>query len=317
MQNEELSILFPVGNIEKEIPAILGFEKDQTKDVSAEFIIVDMGSTDRTVLCAVQAIKELGLSGFVIQNGRSNVPAALNTAIRKAGGKYLAFLFARRLYGGFFRQYLDAADRSGADFVYGCRVNEEIRAAERRSVSSVVHQPDGGALLLRMLEKGTVPDIASVMVRREFLGEQRLFFDDCCEFGYAEEFILRCLLCSGTATQAPAIPVRNRALELNRNKQKPVGKAVFERVSAMLRVLETAKNRYGDNAGLLRTLQKDQLPAVVMGAVGVALREGTNYRDIKAYLNETGYDRLLTTDRRTNPDLRRRILLWKIMPRFY
>ena len=317
VRTSKLSILFPVWNLEKEIPGILRFEAEQARGVGAEFIIVDMGSEDRTVLEAVQTVKELGVPGFVIQNGRSQVPVALNTALRKAGGEYLTFLFARRLYRGFLKEYLDAAHRSGADFVYGCTAKEEIPAAERRSVSSVVRQPDGGALVRKMLSRGAVPDIADILVRREFLREQDLSFAEECAFGYAEEFVLRCLLCAGTAVQAPVLPERGGACELKRGRQGAAGKAVFQRVGAMLRVLETAKSRCGNDAELLRLLQREQIPAAVMDAVDAALREGTGYREIRAYLSGRGYDRLLAVDRRTSAALRHRILLWKIAPWMY
>ncbi len=313
----EVSILFPVRDIEEKIPEILRFEAEQAKEIGAEVVVVDMGSTDRTVLRAVQAIKELGLPGFVVQNGRSQVPAALNTAVRRAGGEYLTFLFARRVYGGFLKPYLDAARRAGADFVYGCKEKEEIPAAGRRAVSSVVRRPDGGTLVRGMLAGGAVPDIAAVLVRREFLAAQELFLAEDCAFGYAEEFILRCLLCAGAAVQAPVVPERHRACEMRRGKQSPVGKAVFQRVPAMLRVLETAKSRCGGDAELLRLLQRERLPAAVMSAVNVALREGADYRKVKEYLSETGFDRLLTVDRRTNAALRRRVRLWKTLPRLY
>ena len=109
MQAPELSLILPVRDIEIELPGILRSIKEQVGAATAEWIIVDMGSDDQTVLRAVQYIKEERLQGFVIQNGKGSVSAALNTGMQKAAGEYLSFVFARRLYGGYLSSYLEAA----------------------------------------------------------------------------------------------------------------------------------------------------------------------------------------------------------------
>ena len=90
MQAPELSLILPVRDIEIELPGILRSIKEQVGAAAAEWIIVDMGSEDQTVLRAVQYIKEERLQGFVIQNGKGSVSAALNTGMQKAAGEYLS-----------------------------------------------------------------------------------------------------------------------------------------------------------------------------------------------------------------------------------
>ena len=119
MQAPELSLILPVRDIEIELPGILRSIKEQIGAAAAEWIIVDMGSDDQTVLRAVQYIKEERLQGFVIQNGKGSVSAALNTGMQKAAGEYLSFVFARRLYGGYLSSYLEAARAAQADLVFG------------------------------------------------------------------------------------------------------------------------------------------------------------------------------------------------------
>jgi glycosyltransferase involved in cell wall biosynthesis len=317
LQASELSILIPAQNIEKEIPHILAYAAKQTKDLDAEFIIVDMGSSDKTVLAAVLQIKELGLHGFVIQNGVSNVPAALNTALQKAGGKYLTFLFARRLYSGFLPGYLDSAKRFGADLVFGCFTKEELRTAERRAISTAIRRPDGARFAKDLLRRKRKADLAAVLVRREFLMAKQISFDENCAFGYAEEFLLSCMLYAGTVIQAPVLLQRDEACELKRGKSGPVGFKVFRRVEAMLRVLETAQTVNGGDDELLRLLGKDIIPLAVMGCIDIVLREGVNHRTVRVFLNTSGYDKLLVVDRKSDPDLKRRILLWKVAPWLY
>lgn len=317
MQSSELSVLIPTRNVEKEIPRILEFAAGQTQELDAEFVIVDMGSTDKTVLEAVLQIKKLGLRGFVIQNGVSNVPTALNTALQKAGGRYLTFLFARRLYGGVFPGYLDSANRFGADLVFGCATKEERRTAERRSISTAIRRPDGTQYMKDCLRRRKKADLAAVLVRREFLMAKQISFDENCAFGYAEEFLFRCMLCAGSVVQAPVLLQRVEETELKRGKAGAVGFRVFTRVEAALRVLEAARSVCANDAELLRLLEKDVLPFTVMGCVDVALREGVNYRAVKMFLATSGYDRFLSPDRKSDPELRRRVFFWKTAPWLY
>lgn len=311
MQVSELSILIPAKNIENEIPQILSFAAKQTKGMNVEFVIVDMGSTDKTVLQAVMLMKELSLHGFVIQNGDSTVSTALNTAVQKAGSEYLSFLFARRLYNGFLQEYLDTAKHTKADIVFGCFSKDEMRAAERRTISSAIRQPDGGHFVKDILRRKIKADIAAVTIRREFLISKQINFVDNCAFGYAEEFILRCMLCASTVVQAPVLLQRDETYELKRGKLSPAGLRIFQRVEAALRILNTAKSSYGNDAELLRLLEKDIIPLTIMNAIDTMLHEGGSHRAIKSFLNVSGYDRLLTSDRKTEPALKRRILLWK------
>lgn len=317
MQVSELSILIPAKNIENEITQILSFAAKQAEGLNVEFIIVDMGSGDKTVLQAVTLMKDLSLHGFVIQNGSSSVAAALNTAVQKAGSEYLSFLFARRLYVNFLPQYLEVARRSNADLVFGCTTKEEARVAERRAISSAIRQPDGSRFVKDALRRKINADIACVIVRRQFLMAKQICFEDNCIFGYAEEFILRCMLAADSVVQAPVLLRRDETYELKRGKQNPAGLKIFQKVEAALRVLDAAKSNYGSDPELLRLLEKEIIPSTVINAINVMLLEGNSTHMIKSYMDVSGYDRLLSTDRRTDPALRRRIFLWKTTPWLY
>lgn len=316
MQPSGISVLIPTQNIEKEIARIIAFAAKQTEKLDAEFVIVDMGSTDKTVLEAVLQIKKLGLRGFVIQNGTSNVPTALNTAVQKAGGKYLTFLFARRLYRGFLAPFLEAAERFDADLVFGCSTKEELRTAERRAISTAIRRPDGIKYVKDFLQFRKKADLGAALVRREFLISKQIAFDENCAFGYAEEFLYKSMLYAGAIVQAPVMLQREEAIELKRGKSGTIGLSVFSRVEAALHVLETAQLSSSDGE-LLRLLQKEAIPRTVMSCTDVVLREGASYRTVRLFQNTSGYDKLLVTDRKSDPGLKRRIFLWKTVPWLY
>ncbi len=317
MQAAELSIVLPVKNIEKEIVGILRFVVEQAAGTECELIVIDMGSRDRTVLQAVRLIKELGIHGFVVQNGDSTVPAALNTGIQKAGGRYLTFVFARRLYEDFLVPGLETARRTNADFLFGCRDADEVRVAERRTLSSAIRRRGGDQYLKDAWLRGASIDISAVLIRRGFLLDRQIEFEESCRYGYAGEFLSRCLLLAEAAVQAPVLLRRNGALELRRGKQAQAGTAIFQRVEAVQRVADLARTACAGDAELLRLLERVRLPLAVMEAVDVLLREGNAPRAVRDLLRTYGYDRFLVADRRMDPKLRRRILLWRFSPGLY
>lgn len=317
MQATELSIIIPVRNIEREISGILSSAAAQVAGREAEFIVTDMGSEDRTVLEAVQFIKEHQLRGFVIQNGNTPVAAALNTGIQKAGGDYLTFLFARRLYLDYLESYWETAARFSADLVFGCSGEEELHSAERRMISKAIRQDTGADCIKKMIRGGLRVDIAAILVRRKFLFDQEIRFSDGCRYGYAEEFVMRCLLSDPAAAQAAVLLRRDAAHELRRGKQAPVGRHIFQRVDAMLRILDLIRLSDARDAELAALFEQEKLPQSVLECVDILLKEGTGPAAVHRSLRAAGYDKLLQSGRRADRSLRRRVFLWKTFPWLY
>jgi len=317
MQLTELSIIIPVRNIEQQISGILRSVAAQANGVEVELIVVDMGSADQTVLEAVQLIKELKLRGFVIQNGDSTVAAALNTGIQKAGGNYITFIFARRLYRDFIQGYLDTAARTSADFVFGCVSEEESRASERRLVSKTVRQGTGSQYIKSILKDNIHIDISAILLRRKFIVGKQIHFFDACSHGYAEEFVFRCLLSADVIAQSPVIIKRDNVYELKHGKQKPVGKNIFQHTDAMLRIADIIKTSHRDDTELIQLFEREKLPLTVMDGVDVLLKEGMGYSSIRGYLRVSGYNKFLITGKQTDLALRRRITVWHTIPWMY
>ncbi len=217
----------------------------------------------------------------------------------------------------FFRLIWKSADRFDADIVLGCLTKEELRTAERRAISTAIHRPDGTKYVKDFLHHGKKADLAAVLIRREFLMAKQIAFDENCAFGYAEEFLFGCMLYAGAIVQAPVMLQREETIELKRGKSGTVGLRVFSRVEAALRLLETAQSVSSSDGELLRLLQKEAIPRAIMNCTDVVLREGVNYRAIRLFQNTSGYDKLLVTDRKSDRELKRRVLFWKTVPWLY
>lgn len=316
MQGMDLSIIIPVRNIEQQISGILRSVASQAADLEVEFIVVDMGSTDQTVLESVQLIKELKLRGFVIQNGDTTVASALNTGIQKAGGHYITFIFARRLYRDFIRGYLETAVRTSADFIFGSVSEEESRACERRLISKSIHRETGAQYIKGILKGNIHIDISAIMLRRKFIVGKQIRFFDSCSYGYSEEFVFRCLLSAEVIVQAPTIIKRDAVYELKRGKQKPAGNGIFQRTDAMLRILDSIKTG-GQDAELIQLFEQEKLPLAIMNGIDILLGEGVGYDAIRGYLKASGYNKFLITGKQTDSALKRRIFVWKTLPWMY
>ena len=308
MDSCTLSVLFPVRNIEQEIGAILRLTAEQTQGINTEFIVADMGSTDKTVWEALRAIKELRLSGSVLQSGEGTVARALNTAMVRAAGEYVSFVFARRLYSAFLAPYCERAHMLHSDIVFGT-------AGEPFGKEGTIMP--GSVCLQGLLEEKLPVDIAAVLLRRAFLEERRLIFAENCEFGYSEEFLLRCFCTAETAVRSPVALRRDSAYELRRGPQKTVGAASFQRVEALLRVTEYVESRLPGDKKVSALLWERRIPQAVMWCVDLLLREGNGYGAVQGMLKVGGYRKYLKCGSATPFELKKRIRLWKSLPWMY
>ncbi|HIR56823.1 MAG TPA: glycosyltransferase [Candidatus Gallacutalibacter pullicola] len=318
MQALELSIILPVKDAERELPGILQFMETQTEGLEKEIIVVDMGSSDRTVWEAVQFIKGREIHGCVVQNGPGTVPAALNTGLQKAAGEYVSFIFARRLYRDFIRGYLETARRMEADLIYGSANEAEAKLASRRAINILAPKRLSGPELLKSVVKGEIQmDMSAILFRRSLLLENHISFEITNAVGYSEEFIYRCLLAAKAPAQSPTVMRRYPELEMKRGKTLNYGRDIFQYVDSMRRIETRLKACCPDQKELLDLFTHEKIPSVILYCVDVLLREGESASDIRGYLRQGGYDRLLTVNRHTSGPLYRRVQRWKLAPMLY
>lgn len=308
MDSFTLSVIFPVKNLEREVGSILRQTAEQTQSLEAEFLVVDMGSSDKTVWEALRVMKELGLVGSVIQSGEGTVARALNTALVRAGGTYLSFVFARRLYSGLLEPYCEAALPAGADIVFGT-------AGEPFGKEGAAMP--GSACLQGILEDKLTVDISAILIRRGFLEQRRISFADACEFGYAEEFLLRCFCAAECAVRVNVPLRRDTTYELRRGPQKAVGAAVFQRMEALMRAMEYIESRLPGDRRVSVLLRERRLPQALMWCVDLLLREGNGYGAVQGMIKVSGYRRFLKCGPATPFELKKRIRLWKNLPWMY
>lgn len=307
----DVSIIFPVRNIENEVAGIIRHLDLQASSFSYELIIVDMGSEDMTVVIALQVLHRMGIDGCVIQNGHVPPADALNSGLQRARGKYVTFVFARRIYQNILPEYFAAAEVSDADMVFGSASQEDARIAERLSVSKVVKKKQGPEYLASLLHEKTSIDIAALLLRRKFLADHHVWFYENCQFGYADEFLYHCLLEGQKIVQSPVIPERVPQVEMSSAKVQPVGPEIFQEIEAMLRVRDLLWCEHSEETELLDAMNFQRIPRAVMHCVDILLLEGLPKATIQKELKERSYHHLLRIGKPTASSLKKKIRLWK------
>lgn len=316
MANVDLSVIMPSKNNKDKIIDLIRHISDELKDREVEFIIIDMNSTDNSVVSVLDEIKNNNLRGCVIQSGGGNISSALNTGIYKACGEYITFVFAGRLYKNYIADYIKTAEKNNSDFVFA--VPSSNNEGNIQTIEKLKNNGGGfvcGTELLGELIKTKIYfEFTAVMIRREFLLHNHIKFYEDCNYGYLEAFIYNLLL------RQPLISYSEVKLEREPsrvNNADPVSNSgCYGRIEAMLKVYENCTLLHKSDK-LNDLFEYIKLPSVVMSIVDILKKENFSYAAIKKSLKQKGYDKLLKVSSCTPKLLRKKIILWKTVPWMY
>lgn len=316
MDKVSVSVIIPTKNVSENIGKIIKAVSKGCGELAVEYIIVDMNSSDSTAVSALKAISLNGLNGFVLQNGSSTVGSALNTGIYKAAGEYISFVFARTLYSDFIPEYYRLAQENDADFVFASsKLSEEERAAAAEAFSNI-----GGEALTEAMARSLISvELPAIMLRSDFIRANRILFSESCRRGYAEQYVYKIALSN------PKTAFSDFKLEKDTENQAPIKDTdegnkelhVLERIDAMKETAELAETRFGENKELCDLLRYGKLPEVSMSCIDALLKSGVKPSLIKAAMKVRHSDEALETSRSTPFRLKKRIFIWKRLPRLY
>ena len=317
MANVDLSIIIPSKNNNSHISELIKRISAELSELEVEFIVIDMNSTDNSVIWALEEIKKNDLRGCVIQSGSGTISSALNTGIYKSDGKYITFVYPSRLYKNYFAEYLRTADENAADFVFA--VPSQItgsEAAENNICRDGNGKVDASKLMADMIHSRVYFDFTAVMLKREYLLRNHIKFYEECSFGYVEAFIYNVLLYEPqTACADIKLEKDTDSAAVKDNAAENVN--CYERIDAMLKVYERIKLQRRDNIMLTELFEGQKLPAVVLSVVDILLKQGFSHQTIKKSLKQKGYAEYLKPNRRTSQELKRNIFRWKYLPWTY
>ena len=310
--NVDISVIIPSKNNRNQTAEIIRGISEELDGKEVEFIIIDMNSTDRTVLFTLNAIKKYHLRGCVIQSGSGNVGSALNTGIYRSNGKYVTFVYPSRLYKSYLGAYYTAAYEADADFVFSVPAD---KSGKTTLVGSGLNSIAGEELACCLINSQVHIDFGAVMIRRDYLLNHHISFFEDIPSGYSEAFIFLLMLYN------PRIAYADVTLTLDHENSTPKeapsnSNSCFDRIEGMLRVGEILKGIQG--VGKLNALFfYRKIPSVVMAAVDSLMRDGFHAAPINKTLRLKKYNRLLRISKATPPKLRHKIIMWKTAPWLY
>ncbi len=317
MANISLSVIIPSKNNKYHVSDLIKRISAELTDVEVEFIVIDMNSSDDSVIWALEEIKNNNLRGCVIQSGGSSISSALNTGIYKSDGKYITFVYPSRGYKNYLPAYLAAAEKTAAEFVLAVpsQAGAAVVPAET-GVNGDAEKMTADDLLSELIYARKFFDFTAVIIKREYLLRNHIKFYEDCHFGYVEAFIYNVLL------YQPEIACADILLEHHAENsvfKDPNSENIncYERIEAMLKVYDTLKLQRRDNLRLTELFECQKLPSVVMSVVDILKKQGFSSAAIQKSLKQKGYTRLLKISRLTAPELRRKVLMCKFFPWFY
>lgn len=311
MASIDISIIIPSKNNGGKTAEIIKKTAKEINNLSVEFIVIDMNSSDNGILETLNVIKKNDLRGFVIQSGTGPVSAALNTGIYKANGKYLSFVYPTRLYENYLGEYYQAAIQKDSDFVFASSQKESEPFLYDNPIVSAVDAA------IEIMNSRLKIDFAAVLIKREFLLNHTVKFNEDCTFGYAEAFILNLLIYDPKISCVDLVLKKDEIHSVKKEEQVQTVKNCFDRLEAMIRVYHDAERKQKEHTALLEILKYEKLPAIVLSCIHILLRNGFGASSVKKLLKAKHYDIYLTTSKKTPKRLRLKILLWKTAPAIY
>ena len=309
MANVDISVIIPSKDNKNKTAEIIRKISESTRDIEIEFIVIDMNSKDNSVLSALNEIKKRNLRGCVIQSGGSTVSSALNTGIYKSDGKYITFVFPSRLYkSDYIKDYYKTVEEKNADFVFS--------APKTEIVSAEMNNIDGSELAIGLICSLISMDFCAVMIKREYLLSNHIKFYEDCTFGYAEAFVFNALIFEPKIAYS-SVKLEREYIDLPSRNEYIQNNGCFSKIDAMLKVYETMQLNKKGSSALHNAFEYNKLPSVVMSCVDMLLKDGFPHYAIKNSLKLKEYDKLLKVSRKTPAKLRKKIIKWKLFPKFY
>ena len=187
-----VSVVVPMYNAERTIAVpLLSLARQTLPPESFELVLVDDGSTDRSVSKARKLMETVHFRWIILEGARRGVSAARNKGIEHARGDHVFFLDADdSLPPDFLATILEGIENEGADVAWIWKITNpaEFPALVKHPMAM---RRTGLACLEAYLR---IPRNAQVMVRRSFLGTSRVRYTEGLAYGEDFDFFVRLLL---------------------------------------------------------------------------------------------------------------------------
>lgn len=306
MKNKEkntlpnISVIIPVYQAEKYIAKCINSVLQQTyRDF--EIILVDDGSTDRSIDIAKTCLVKSELPFCILQQKNSGASAARNAGVKVAKGRYLIFVDADDyLKKNYLKSLLQAVtdtslDVSIANFKY---VSETDISSDSEIISNPVVIKRDELLRLFLVRKINIA-VTAILIKRNIFIKNNLWFDESVRFGEDAIFYWR-LIISQENVVYNYTPLYNYCLHPGSTTTAPTKDKIHGNVQAFIKlkmdIEQTIGREFADFVVARQFFSIIRIYSVYMTY--------DEYMDIYAYLDFEKYRKILTKF----PDIRVRIL---------
>ncbi len=289
----KLSVIVPVLNSIEFLPKLLDSILEQSEE-DTEILCVDQGSSDGTIELVREysdgtgeRVRLIEVDGDSVGNPRLSRNIALNEGIRRAKGYYLHFLNARdEIFPYTYESILYKALLHDFDVMrvkgYLCDLESgETMAMPEFTMEDVpegmyAHNFDFSLNSPRFLR---IPDESLVIIKRNFLLENNIFFDETMASGF-RIFITRIVL---TAEKFSAC--RDRVILCGMQKNASFKKASVDVLSNMLKTQDVINEEILKHPGISKDVRIKILTNEFDGVCNYLARAISNPEEKELYLS--------------------------------
>lgn len=175
MENEKISIVIPVYNVEKYLPECIDSVERQTYR-NLEILLVDDGSTDSSGrMCDDYAASDMRIT--VIHKPNGGLSDARNAGLKHVTGKYLAFIDSDDIVDNGYIEKLYCGLQAAAADIAMCRIETFIEEMppERHCPNNYTNEYHGTDMLLRSYLTGKIRPMAGGKLYRKKIYDRILF----------------------------------------------------------------------------------------------------------------------------------------------
>ena len=307
MNNIYVSVIIPVYNRESYIAECLDSVISQEFDHSYEIILIDNGSTDRSLEISRNILNNCEIpSKIIVQKNNLGVSNARNEGIKKSNGRYIVFIDDDDWIAKNHLKCLYRAIKNN-DFAFTglVKIDENKNIIyESRIDSTSITTID---LIKLELSMDVTFSFCQLMYSRDLINN---FFVESNSYGEDTDFALKNLINGQNVGICSDITYFYR-----QHNDSSINKADFKRFE-FIQILENLKDYFSDYPQLVNLIITNRIPRAIFGNMLFFFVNDYSYDDVIFYMNKLDlFDKLRRF--KGNLKYRLKINLFLLNPRLY